>query len=75
MFPILLLAGVSVAWARVFLGVHFPLDMTGAAAVACASYVLIAPVWHLAGSAVTRWVIVLYRRLLARPIDLGWLRR
>ncbi|KLU22388.1 PA-phosphatase [Caballeronia mineralivorans PML1(12)] len=70
-----LLAGVSVAWARVFLGVHFPLDMFGAAAVAGVAYALIAPIWHLAGSAVTRWLIVVYRKLLARPIDLGWLRR
>jgi undecaprenyl-diphosphatase len=42
------------------------------AGVAC---VLIAPLWHLAGMAVTRWAIMLYRKLLARPIDLGWLRR
>jgi undecaprenyl-diphosphatase len=70
-----LMGGVSVAWARVFLGVHFPLDMFGAAAVACVAYVLIAPLWHLAGSAVTRWAIVVYRKLLARPINLGWMRR
>jgi undecaprenyl-diphosphatase len=70
-----LLGGVSVAWARVFLGVHFPLDMFGAAAVACVAYVLIAPLWHLADSAVTRWAIVVYRKLLARPINLGWMRR
>jgi len=70
-----LLAGVSVAWARVFLGVHFPMDMLGAVLVACAAYVLIAPAWHLAGVAVTRWTITVYRKLLARPIDLGWLRR
>jgi len=70
-----LLAGVLVAWARVFLGVHFPLDMLGAAAVACVAYALIAPLWHLVGSAVTGWVINVYRKLLALPIDLGWLRR
>jgi undecaprenyl-diphosphatase len=70
-----LLAGVAVAWARVFVGVHFPLDMLGAAAVACLAYALIAPLWHLAGSAVTRGTIVVYRKLLALPIDLGWLRR
>jgi undecaprenyl-diphosphatase len=70
-----LLAGVAVAWARVFLGVHFPLDMFGAAAVACVAYVLIAPLWHLAGMTLTRSAIVLYRKLLARPIAVGWLRR
>ena len=70
-----LLAGVAVAWTRVFLGVHFPLDMLGAAAVVCVSYVLIAPLWRLGGSTLTRWAIAVYRKLVARPIALGWLRR
>ncbi|MFM0758105.1 phosphatase PAP2 family protein [Paraburkholderia strydomiana] len=70
-----LLAGVMVAWARVFLGVHFPLDMLGAVVVAGVAYFLLAPLWDLGGAAVTRWAIALYRKLLARPIDLGWLRR
>ncbi|HHT8903430.1 phosphatase PAP2 family protein [Burkholderia cenocepacia] len=70
-----LLAGVAVAWARIFLGVHFPLDMLGAAAVACATYVLIVPLWHRAGDAVTRVIVLTYRKLLARPIASGWLRR
>jgi undecaprenyl-diphosphatase len=69
------LAGAAVSWARVFLGVHFPLDMFGALVVACVTYALIAPLWHLAGSAVTRWTVVVYRKLLAWPINLGWLRR
>jgi undecaprenyl-diphosphatase len=69
-----LLAGVSVAWARVFVGVHFPLDMLGAAAIACVAYALIGPLWHLAGSAATGCAIDVYRKLLARPIKRGWLR-
>jgi undecaprenyl-diphosphatase len=70
-----LLAGTSVAWARVFLGVHFPLDMPGAVVVAGVAYFLLAPFWNFGGAAVTRCAIALYRKLLARPIDLGWLRR
>jgi undecaprenyl-diphosphatase len=69
-----MLAGVSVAWGRVFLGVHFPMDMFGAIAVACVAYALIAPIWRLGGAAVTRWTIWLYRKLLARLIVRGWLR-
>lgn len=34
---LLSVAGVAVAWARVYLGVHFPVDMLGAAAVAILS--------------------------------------
>lgn len=33
--------GLVVAWARIVLGLHFPLDMLGAVATACASYVLL----------------------------------
>ncbi|HDR9762071.1 TPA: phosphatase PAP2 family protein [Burkholderia cepacia ATCC 25416] len=70
-----LLAGLAVAWARVFLGVHFPLDMLAAVAVAGAACVLIAPLWALAGRALTGTIIQIYRQLLARPIASGWLRR
>jgi undecaprenyl-diphosphatase len=58
----------------VFLGVHFPLDMIGAVAVTCVACVLVAPLWRLAGAWVTQSAVVLYRKLFARPIALGWLR-
>ncbi|SMG60990.1 phosphatase PAP2 family protein [Paraburkholderia susongensis] len=67
-------AGIVVAWARIFLGVHFPLDMIGAAAVPCIVYAATAPLWNAGGSTLTRLVVALYRTLLARPIGLGWLR-
>ncbi|PMS21555.1 hypothetical protein C0Z18_06705 [Trinickia dabaoshanensis] len=44
-------------------------------AVASATGVLIAPLWHRAGDAVTHVIILAYRKLLARPIASGWLRR
>ncbi|MGF6759066.1 phosphatase PAP2 family protein [Paraburkholderia sp. GAS42] len=68
-----LLSGIAVAWARVFVGVHFPFDMAGAVAVACVAFLFIMPVWQLGGTVVMRWVLMLYRRLLAWPIDRGWL--
>lgn len=67
-------AGLAVAWARVFVGVHFPLDMLGAVVVACLAYALIAPFWWSRGSALTDALAVLYRRWCALPIRLGWLR-
>ncbi|MGF6595550.1 undecaprenyl-diphosphatase [Paraburkholderia sp. GAS448] len=69
-----LLIGAAVAWARVFLGVHFPLDMLGAVLVAYIACALITPLWRLGGAPVTRFVIVVYRKLLAWPIGFGWLR-
>jgi undecaprenyl-diphosphatase len=70
----MLVAGVAVAWARVFLGVHFPLDMIGAAAVACIVYAAIAPLWPATGPVATRAAVRLYRTLFAPAIKIGWLR-
>lgn len=66
--------GVAVAWARIFLGVHFPLDMIGAVCVAAVVHTAIAPLWRRAGAPVTRLAVIAHRRLLAAPIRYGWLR-
>ncbi|RYF05533.1 MAG: phosphatase PAP2 family protein [Oxalobacteraceae bacterium] len=71
----LLPLAAAVALARVFLGVHWPLDMMGAFGVAIAMALLFrttavaGPCAALGGTMAT-----LYRRLLARPIARGWLR-
>jgi undecaprenyl-diphosphatase len=65
---------IAVAWARVYVGVHFPLDMIGAGIVAGAAYVLTAPVWRFGGLAATQVLIALYRKALAWPIAQGWIR-
>lgn len=70
-----LLLGVCVAWARIFIGVHFPLDMAGAVVVAGTVWLGIRPVWRCAGSVLTAQAVIIYRTLLARPIALGWIRR
>ncbi|SAK49537.1 undecaprenyl-diphosphatase [Caballeronia fortuita] len=67
------LAGVLIAWARVRIGVHFPLDMLGAVGVSCVAYAIVAPLWARAGDALMRLLIVLYRKLLSWPIRRGWL--
>lgn len=67
--------GASVAWARIFLGVHFPLDMVGAVVVAGAVWLGISPIWRRVGERITAQATGIYRTLLAGPIALGWLRR
>jgi undecaprenyl-diphosphatase len=71
---LMLVAGVAVAWARVFVGVHFPLDMAGAVLIACVAFIIVRPMWSLAGDAVTDVTVLLYRKLLAWPIARGWMR-
>jgi undecaprenyl-diphosphatase len=71
----LLPLAVVVAWGRVFLGIHWPLDMIGALGVATAMTLLFrtAAMRGLC-AALAEAMAMLYRRLLARPIARGWLR-
>jgi undecaprenyl-diphosphatase len=70
----LALLGIPLAWARIYVGVHFPLDMLGAAMVAAISSWLtlrqarcyLEPTYRLASG--------LHRRLLERWIARGWVR-
>jgi len=68
-------AGVAVAWARVMLGVHFPLDMVGAVVTASVSLVIISPVWRLKGTSLTNLAEKAYRTVFAYPITQGWVQR
>lgn len=69
-----LLLGVWVSWARIYLGVHFPFDMLGAAVVALAVYFPISLLWRGVGERLASWAAGLYRKLLAWPIAKGWIR-
>lgn len=70
----LLLAAALTGWARVYLGVHFPLDIAGGFAVAacCAAVTTAAFARPLLGATTVR-AERLYRYLLAYPIARGWL--
>lgn len=70
----ILVTGLGVAWARVFLGVHFPLDMVGSVGVAALVYAAVTPLWRAFGAAVVALGERLYRRVLSLPIALGWIR-
>ena len=70
-----LFLGSCVAWARIFLGVHYPLDMAGAVAVVVAVCLFINPIWSRVGESATEQAAKIYGTLFARPIALGWIRR
>lgn len=46
---LMLLAALPVAWSRIYLGVHFPLDMVGAALVAVGGVIVAKRVWQAVG--------------------------
>jgi undecaprenyl-diphosphatase len=69
---VLALMGLPVAWARIFVGVHFPLDMVGAAAVAMVSAWLCLHCARYFVEPVFGRLSPLYRRVFAPLIRRGW---
>jgi undecaprenyl-diphosphatase len=72
---LMLPVAIVVAWSRVFLGVHYPMDMAGALAVS----LFVVAVFNTrpataACAAVVPAMEGVYRRVLAMPISRGWLR-
>jgi undecaprenyl-diphosphatase len=70
----LLLAGAVVGWARVFLGVHFPLDILGALVAAFVVCTALSPLWDKFGKSVTGYGVRLYRTIFAPLISRGWIK-
>ncbi|MDR3428255.1 undecaprenyl-diphosphatase [Silvimonas sp.] len=68
----LALTGLPVAWARIYLGVHFPLDMLGAAIVAALTAALCRQPQRLM-SWLFQWVEQCYRFVGQPLIRRGWI--
>ena len=71
----LILLGVPVAWARVYLGLHFPLDILGAALVALSSTWLIGWQEELLITPLMRAALPTYQKLFSTFIRKGWVRQ
>jgi len=72
---LLLPLSLLVAWARVFLGIHWPMDMIGSLVVSAAMARLFSTRFAEMNCALlARMMETVYRRLLAAPIARGWLR-
>ncbi|WP_434633541.1 undecaprenyl-diphosphatase [Chromobacterium sp. CV08] len=66
--------GLPMAWARIYLGVHFPLDMAGAAVTALAAAWLAGPRHEPYLEPIYRLALSARRLLFGRLIAAGWLR-
>lgn len=71
---LLLLSSIGVAWSRIFLGVHFPLDMLGATLYSSVSYAVVTAQWTRHGTALVDAAERAYRKLCPVPLRTGWLR-
>lgn len=71
---LILIAAVLVAWARVYLGIHYPLDMVGGLVVSAMTLAIIHPLTQGLQEAVFVKLQKIYRYLFSRPIANGWFR-
>ncbi|HEX7386328.1 MAG TPA: phosphatase PAP2 family protein [Castellaniella sp.] len=71
---ILAVIGLLVAWARIYMGVHWPLDMVGALVTAIVAAIISAPLRRHAIPHLRRVIEPVYHLVFAWPIRKGWVR-
>jgi undecaprenyl-diphosphatase len=64
--------GLTVSWARIYLGVHYPLDIFGGGLSGLAGALLSRGLMALAGGRLLAIAEAVYRRLFSVPIRAGW---
>lgn len=70
----LLLLAIEVAWSRVYLGVHFPLDMVGAFFVALFTNIIMQKIWIKHGANLIDLALKIYRFIFSKPLQKGWVK-
>jgi len=66
--------GIVVAWARVYLGVHFPLDMAGAVLMSSLCFAILMPIRPWIELSLLPTAEKIYTVLFTIPLRRGWVR-
>ncbi|CNH65988.1 UDP pyrophosphate phosphatase [Yersinia aldovae] len=70
----LMIAAIAIAWSRIYLGVHWPLDMVGAFLLGIVGCLFAQLLWNLFGENIATGMKRLYHFSFALPISKGWVR-
>jgi len=71
---LLLGIGSAIAWSRVYLGVHWPMDMLGGLLVGIPGCLFSQMAWPWYGEALMKLLHQIYRPIFSLPIRKGWVR-
>ncbi|MDR0219143.1 MAG: undecaprenyl-diphosphate phosphatase [Enterobacteriaceae bacterium] len=69
----LMVIACVVAWSRIYVGVHWPIDMLGAFLVSLMACAITQIFWHLYGTYLQNKLTFLYHFCCAFPIRKGWM--